>query len=97
MGQGVAGGDTSAISIPRDKHAAGISNLMRALRRSWIPSGGSGAPDAENPTGEAAADVAGLGDLAKKALLPPEATAALRAELLSEGAVDVAELTAEDF
>ena len=40
----------SAISIPRDKHAAGISNLMRALRRSWIPSGGSGAPDVENPT-----------------------------------------------
>ena len=50
MGQGVAGGDMSAISIPRDKHAAGISNLMRTLRRSWIPSGGSGAPDAENPT-----------------------------------------------
>ena len=43
------------------------------------------------------APAARLGDLAKKALLPPEATAALRAELLSEGAVDVAELTAEDW
>ena len=40
------------MSIPRDKHAAGISNLMRTLRRSWIQSGGSGAPDAENQTGD---------------------------------------------
>merc|ERR1712074_395045 len=29
MDHGVAGGGTSAMSIPRDKHAAGISNLMR--------------------------------------------------------------------
>ena len=61
-----------------------------------LPAPGDAA-SAENPTGEAAADVAGLGDLAKKALLPPEATTALRAELLSGGAVDVAELTAEDW
>ena len=52
MDHGVAGGGTSAMSIPRDKHAAGISNLMRTLRRSWIQSGGSGAPDAENQTGD---------------------------------------------
>ena len=76
---------------------ANAADARAALRPPLALPAPGDAASAENPTGEAAADVAGLGDLAKKALLPPEATTALRAELLSEGAVDVAELTAEDW
>ena len=75
-------------------NAADAKTALRPLLALPAP---EGAASSGNLTGGAVADVVGLTDLASKARLPPETTAALRAELLSAGAVDVSEVTAEDW
>ena len=76
---------------------ANAADAKTALRPPLALPAPEGAASSGNLTGGAVADVAGLTDLASKARLPPETTAALRAELLSAGAVDVSEVTAEDW
>ena len=76
---------------------ANAADAQAALRPPLALPAPGGAACSGNLADGAVADVAGLSDLASKARLPPETTAALRADLLSEGAVDVSELTAEDW
>ena len=76
---------------------ANAADAKTALRPPLALLAPEGAASSGNLTGGAVADVAGLTDLASKVRLHPETTAALRAELLSAGAVDMSEVTAEDW
>ena len=81
-------------------NAADAESALRPAPALPFQENPAGAAGAQGPSGRpdsGAEDVRGLGALAEKAQLSPEIRAALGAELTSDGAVDVAELSPADW